>query len=106
LKEDRPDVVLTPLWSQALEAMAELGLRAPQEICLAVLGVPSCESELGGVTENGELMGAIGVDHLSGMLQRGEYGLLRRPIRLTVEGDYVAGKTLKPRAELVLAPNR
>jgi hypothetical protein len=41
-------------------------------------------------------MGAMAVDVISGLVQRGDYGLPQRPFRMVVEGEYTAGKTILP----------
>jgi LacI family transcriptional regulator len=95
IKKDRPDVILAPFWRHALAAVEMAGMRVPDDLSVAVMTVPHTNPTLGGVTENGEVMGAVAVEHLTGLLQRGDYGLPRRPLRILIEGDYVAGQTIR-----------
>jgi LacI family transcriptional regulator len=98
LMRDRPDVLLVnySLWEVLAPRVAKAGLRIPRDLSVAVVTVPDGNTELGGITENSRLMGAMAVDLLSGFLQRGEYGLPRRPFRMTVEGEYAPGRTIVP----------
>lgn len=98
LGKDRPDVLLVnfSLWKTLAPLVAKQGIKVPQDMSVAVVTVPEGNTELGGVTENAELMGSMAVDLLSGFLQRGDYGLPRRPFRMTVEGEYTAGRTIVP----------
>jgi LacI family transcriptional regulator len=97
LRKDRPDVMLinVSLWKTLQPLVAKAGIKIPKDISVAVVTVPDANTELGGISENAGLMGAMAVDLLSGFLQRGDYGLPRRPFRMTVEGEYLPGKTIQ-----------
>lgn len=98
LKKEKPDVLLAnhSLWRALAPRVAAAGLRVPEHLSVAVITVPDGDTELGGITENARLMGSMAVDLLSGLLQRGDYGLPRRPFRMVVEGEYTAGGTIVP----------
>ena len=98
LKKDKPDILLVnhSLWRELAPRVAAAGLRVPGNLSVAVVTVPDDNGELGGITENARLMGAMAVDTLSGLLQRGDYGLPKRPFRFLTEGEYVSGRTIKP----------
>lgn len=101
IKKEKPDVLLVnhSLWRLLAPRVAAAGLRVPEKMSVAVVTVPDADNDLGGITENAPLLGAMAVDTLSGLLQRGDYGLPKRPFRLFAEGEYVPGKT-------ILAPAR
>ena len=98
LKKENPDVLLVnhSLWRELAPRVATAGLRVPEKLSVAVMTVPDADKDLGGITENARLMGAMAIDLLSGLLQRGDYGLPRRPFRMLLEGEYTAGRTIAP----------
>jgi len=98
IKKEKPDILLVnhSLWRLLAPKVEAAGLRVPEKMSIAVVTVPDSNEELGGVTENSARMGAMAVDLLSGLLQRGDYGLPRRPFRMVVEGEYTAGRTIVP----------
>jgi LacI family transcriptional regulator len=98
LRQEKPDVLLVnfSLWKTLGPLVAKHGIKVPADMSVAVVTVPDGDTELGGITENAGLMGAMAVDVISGFLQRGEYGLPRRPFRTMVEGEYVTGQTIAP----------
>lgn len=100
IKKEKPDVLLVnhSLWRLLAPRVAAAGLRVPENLSVAVVTVPDADNGLGGITENAPLIGAMAVDTLSGLLQRGDYGLPKRPFRLFTEGEYVPGKTILPPA--------
>ena len=76
--------------------LTDAGLKIPNDVSLAVLALPSAERFFGGISENAEEMGAAAVDLLTGCLQRGEFGPPRLPFRLSVEGSYRPGPSIRP----------
>lgn len=98
LKKEKPDVILVnySLWLELAPRLEAAGLHVPSKLSVAVVTVPDGKTEPGGITENARLMGAMAVDVISGLVQRGDYGLPQRPFRMVVEGEYTAGKTILP----------
>lgn len=90
----RPDVIVThdrriPQW------LKEENLRVPQDVGFARLSISEKETHSTGIYANGRTGGAMAVDMLSGMLQRGEYGIPRLPLRILVAGEWRLNQTVR-----------
>ena len=75
--------------------LSEEGIRIPEDAGLAVLALPSSEEYFGGITENAPELGSAAVDLLTDQLQRGELGTPPLPLRVSIEGTYRTGSTLR-----------
>lgn len=86
---ERPDQNLVYCW------LLKQGVSIPGETSLAVLALPKGEKNFGGISENGEAIGAAAVDLLTASLQRGDLGLPAIPKRVMIEGNYRPGPSLR-----------
>lgn len=91
----RPDAIISydlriPGWLQ------ELGVKVPKDVGYALLSISGEETQNAGIYQHGLRIGAIAVDLLANMLQRGEFGLPQTPIRTLVEGEWRPNKTVRP----------
>ena len=91
------DVILTTRgWaSLARQHLPAAGLRIPEDLGLAAVNFASCDQGLGGIYEDGALLGRHAVEMLTGMLQRGEKGVPRHVKHLFTEADFFPGTTLR-----------
>lgn len=86
---DNPDQNLVYRW------LLRQGVSVPGETSLAVLALPSGEKNFGGISENGEAIGAAAVDLVTASLQRGDLGIPKLPKRVMIEGTYMPGPSIK-----------
>jgi len=92
------DALLTSDY-RILEILNSEDIRAPDRIGVAGLSLPSADTPLSGVVEDSTQIGAVAMDLLAGMVQRGEKGVPASPIRTHLEGIWHEGGTLRPRRE-------
>jgi LacI family transcriptional regulator len=97
----RPDVIVYYDYSvhhAGIEAfLKRRGLRAPEDIGLAVVSATVPPTNVTGVHQNMEQLGISAVDMLVGRLQQGETDWVSVPKIECVPGEWVEGKTLRPR---------
>lgn len=98
IDEHKLDALLTSDY-RILDILNAQGIRAPDEIAVAGLSLPSPDTRLAGVVEDSVQIGAVAMDFLVGMVQRGEKGVPASPIRTHLEGIWHEGETLRPRRE-------
>ncbi len=98
IEEHRLDALLTSDY-RILDILDTEGIVAPDAIGVAGLSLPSGDTALAGVVEDSTQIGAVALDLLAGMVQRGEKGVPLAPIRTHLEGIWHEGKTLRPRLE-------
>ncbi|MDD5350626.1 MAG: LacI family DNA-binding transcriptional regulator [Chthoniobacteraceae bacterium] len=78
---------LVPLW------LRSAGLRIPEDVAVAFLGCQKPD-ERAGIDERAVPIGRAAVDLLVGMIQRGERGIPKDPLRVLVEGTWREGQTV------------
>lgn len=88
----RPEVVLTQLHNHIVR-MREMGFRIPGDFSAVNVSLP-CESGMAGIHVNGERVGHEAAEMVQMLLQRGELGLPRHPMRTLVPGTWSDGDTL------------
>jgi DNA-binding LacI/PurR family transcriptional regulator len=93
---NQPDVIvglqhLTPIhqWVRAL------GLRVPADVGLVTLDRRAGKIDFSGLDQEVAKMGATAVDQLLGLVERGEHGMVERPINVTMDGLWLDGTTLR-----------
>lgn len=98
IKKARPDVILTTRgWATlARQQLAATGLHVPETLGLAALNYTNGDKGLGGIHEDGALLGKHAVEMLTAMLQRGEKGVPENVKHLITEGSFSRGETLRP----------
>jgi len=94
IERTRPEVILYhfPLIGQWVR---DLGYKIPTQIGLAHFNVYPSDPNNSGIMQNDTQVGAMAVQILSGLLQRGEFGIPAVPIRHLVSGRWHDGDTLK-----------
>jgi DNA-binding LacI/PurR family transcriptional regulator len=95
LKREKPDVLITPSGTVLEHVLAAAGLKAPDDIGIALLACPQLGDTYSGVFQNGNLIGALAVDTLISMVERHERGLPEQATTLMVEGQWNEGQTLR-----------
>lgn len=96
LRANRPDVIiglqhLTPV-HQWLHAA---GLRVPADLGLVTLDRRESRIDFSGLDQEVVKMGATAVDQLVSLVERGERGMVERPITVMIDGAWVDGATLR-----------
>lgn len=79
-KAHRLDAILTADYQ--LDGLSGL----PPDLEVVGLSLPSPASHMAGIVEDSRRMGAVAVDQLVAMIQRGERGIPHTPLRIHVEG--------------------
>lgn len=97
VKKAKPDVILTTRgWATlARQQFPTVGIHVPEDIGLAAVNFAAEDKGLGGIHEDGALLGKHAVEMLTAMLQRGEKGVPVNVKHLITEGDFERGVTLK-----------
>jgi LacI family transcriptional regulator/LacI family repressor for deo operon, udp, cdd, tsx, nupC, and nupG len=95
LERYRPDAIVSGN-HLILDLLRELKIRVPHDLGAACPFLPSEDTELAGVVEDSKRIGAIAVDHVVSMINRGERGIPGHPLRIHVEGAWRPGKSLRP----------
>ena len=90
----RPDVVLTQEW-QCRQILKQSGVRVPEDVGLANLGVTAGEADWAGMNQNAELVGAAALDLVDSQLRRNEFGIPAQQKTLVIPGHWVAGPTVR-----------
>lgn len=94
-EKTRPDVIISDTDGPNLEELQKIGQRVPEDIGCAWLSLGQNDELRSGVDQKGYTIGQTAVDFMVGMLQRGERGIPKTPIRILVEGTWCPGKTLR-----------
>lgn len=95
-KRHEPDAIITSASSayEVRDWLQEDGLQVPRDIGLAVAATPYRDTTLSGVNEDVEMIGALAVDAVVGMLHRSEQGIPERPWSQLTDGTWFPGKTI------------
>ena len=97
----QPDAIIShPL---TIRRLHKFGLRIPQDIgfaCYTLQDAPTLpDIAFSGIDENAKLTGSTAVDMLIAMLHRGERGMPAVAQRISIEGSWREGNTLRPSAK-------
>ena len=92
----RPEAIVTAN-AGLIDWLRELGYSVPGDVSVAVINIHLGKQDLAGTVERSDLVGRFAVDHVVGMLQRGEYGLPAVATRLLVDPEWVDGPTIDPK---------
>jgi DNA-binding LacI/PurR family transcriptional regulator len=103
IERHKPDVIVSGN-HLIIEILRELKLRVPEDIGAVCPTLPTADTALGGVVEDSKRIGALAVDQLVSMINRGERGIPEHPLRIHLEGDWYPGKSLRPAIEPEAAP--
>ena len=90
----RPDVVLTQEW-RCGRVLKNLGVRVPEDVGIANLGVTRDETQWAGMNQNAELVGAAALDLVDAQLRRNEFGIPVQQKTVVIPGHWVAGPTVR-----------
>ena len=91
----KPDAVVACGGAQCLSTFKRLGQSIPQDLGVAFPNLSAGEKQLSGVVEKSREIGAVAIDMLVAMMQRGERGIPELPLRVHVEGKWQEGGTLR-----------
>jgi DNA-binding LacI/PurR family transcriptional regulator len=95
LGRHRPDAVVTGSYF-FLDTLKTLGVRVPGDLGVACPVLPSDHTPCAGMVENNVRAGAVAVDFLVSMMQRGERGVPESAERIHVECRWHPGQSLRP----------
>jgi DNA-binding LacI/PurR family transcriptional regulator len=90
----QPDALIADFFEWTIAYLQNLGLRVPEDIPLAILGVVPQLRRYAGVDQNDRKIGQLGVDTLVGMIYRNETGVPEIPTRILVEGQWQDGESV------------
>ena len=94
-RQHRPDAVIACGGPQCVETLRQLRIKVPADLGLAFPNLAAATAELAGVVEKSVEIGAVAVDVLVAMMQRGERGVPESPLRIHVEGHWHEGQSLR-----------
>jgi len=95
VEAEKPDAVIVTFY-QAGEWLRGAGIRVPQDIGLAHLGLTPDVEGWSGIDQDPAEIGAAAVEMLVGNILHNEYGVPGRPRILRLPGSWVQGKTTRP----------
>jgi len=98
IERHQPDVIVSGN-HLVLDILRELKLRVPEDIGAVCPTLPSADTDLAGVVEDSKRIGALAIDQLVSMINRGEHGIPEHPIRIHLEGSWWEGKSLRAPVE-------
>ena len=93
-REQRPEAIITPS-TPVFEWLTEEGYHVPQDVAVVSLTL-NTEDLVTGIVESALETGRAAANFLTGMLQRGEYGIPTIAQRVLLEGNWYPGKTVFP----------
>jgi DNA-binding LacI/PurR family transcriptional regulator len=96
-KTHKPDVIVT-LHEELLEWLGNAGVDVPDSVGLVHLDLEPRLSGWAGMNQNNEMVGAAGLDLLSGLIQRNEKGIPDHPKCIMIESEWQDGATLRRKA--------
>jgi DNA-binding LacI/PurR family transcriptional regulator len=93
---EKPDALVSNAGLYARWAQEE-GYSIPGDLAFASLNVPSGETAIAGVNQNGPLVGAAAVDLIISQIYRNEYGLPEHPKSVSIRSHWQEGDTVPAR---------
>ena len=93
-QEHQPHAVIS-LGGECLRVFRDLGLRVPQDVGYANLGLTASERDMAGVNQHADLVGAAVVDLVDAQLRNNERGVPLVPRTVLLPGEWVAGPTVR-----------
>ncbi len=94
IQEHRLDALVTSDYG-ILATLKKEGIAVPRQLGVAGLSLPSADTPLAGIVEDSPRVGAVAMDLLVGMVQRGERGVPITPVRTHLEGTWREGRTVR-----------
>jgi DNA-binding LacI/PurR family transcriptional regulator len=95
LDREKPDVVIGPVIGKLEKIIRASGRRIPEDIGMIGLVVQEESDWLSGILQDGEIIGAVALDLLIGLIERNETGVPAHPITHTMPGRWNPGQTLQ-----------
>ncbi len=93
-QEHQPHAVLS-IGGECLGVFQQLGLRVPQDVGFANLGLTADDREMAGINQYSDLVGAAAVDLVDAQLRRNERGVPRHSKTVLISGEWVPGPTVR-----------
>jgi LacI family transcriptional regulator len=95
-REHRPEVVISTS-PQPSEWLLQAGEHVPETVGFAT--VAASDEKISGFDQNFELIGKAAVDKTTAMVQRYDIGIPESPRIMLIEGRWIDGHTLRPKAD-------
>lgn len=92
----RPEVILAGGRSTYYKYLIGAGIRVPETVQFVSLHSEHLRSPVAGISQNGEAVGGVAIDHLVGMIQRFKVGLESYPKTTTILGRWVEDESYQP----------
>lgn len=81
--------------AELLHTCGSLGIEVPQDLGFSVLDHPGGKSPLSGIDQIAHQLGSRAVDLLMVAVRKGAKGIPKNPIQTIVEGEWIAGQTVR-----------
>jgi len=94
--ETRPDVILS-IVPEHREMLADVGVKVPNEVGLALLDLTTPDGGLAGIYQRPQAIGAAAVDLLHSLIEHNETGIPQTRRGIIVEGQWIHGATVVQR---------
>jgi DNA-binding LacI/PurR family transcriptional regulator len=95
-EQNRPEVILAGGRSIYYKYLVAAGVAVPETVQFVSLHNEYLRSPVAGISQNGEAVGSVAIDHLVGMIQRFKVGLESFPKTTTILGRWVEGESYRP----------
>ncbi len=96
----RPDVVVSVRLT-VLHWLKEAGVRVPEEVGFAILSYYPVMGPVAGIDQNTQEAGAAAIDLVVEQLYLNKRGIPVNPKSVLIEGEWVEGPTVRPRAGVI-----
>ena len=96
----RPDAILTTFAPPILNALASRGQTADNTVAVVLLVNDKPEQGFAGMCLGADVVGALAVDMVVGMMHRGETGLPAEPHHVLVPGKWLQGGKAAPKLDV------
>lgn len=97
LRKERPDAVISLPQTMLGESISKAKRRVPDDLAWISLGSYDRSGEMAGIFQPYQRVGAVAVEHLVAMINRGERGVPVQSIQILVKGEWINGKTMRSR---------
>jgi DNA-binding LacI/PurR family transcriptional regulator len=94
--KNRPEVILAGGRSIYYKYLVSAGIKVPETVQFVSLHSEYLRSPVAGISQNGEAVGGVAIDHLVAMIQRFKVGLESYPKTTTILGRWVEGESYQP----------
>lgn len=92
-ESERPQAIISGDGFIYLNILRDAGIKIPQDVQIVSLHADFSKTHLAGIIQNGEKVGRVAVEHISGLIQRFKRGLESDPRTILLMGEWAPGDT-------------